>query len=64
MKMVLKGILTWEDGKIAADSGIDAIIVSNRDSPDDPSAVKSSAGRSITEKQREITSRARSDGRS
>jgi hypothetical protein len=28
MKMVLKGILTWEDGEIAADSGIDAIIVS------------------------------------
>ena len=29
MKMVLKGILTHEDAKIAADSGIDAIIVSN-----------------------------------
>jgi isopentenyl diphosphate isomerase/L-lactate dehydrogenase-like FMN-dependent dehydrogenase len=29
MKMVLKGILAWEDAKIAADSGIDAIIVSN-----------------------------------
>ena len=29
MKMVLKGILTWEDAKIAAESGIDAIIVSN-----------------------------------
>jgi 4-hydroxymandelate oxidase len=29
MKMVLKGILTQEDAKIAADSGIDAIIVSN-----------------------------------
>jgi 4-hydroxymandelate oxidase len=29
MKMVLKGILTHEDAKIAADNGIDAIIVSN-----------------------------------
>ena len=29
MKMVLKGILTREDAKIAADNGIDAIIVSN-----------------------------------
>jgi isopentenyl diphosphate isomerase/L-lactate dehydrogenase-like FMN-dependent dehydrogenase len=29
MKMVLKGIITHEDAKIAADSGIDAIIVSN-----------------------------------
>jgi 4-hydroxymandelate oxidase len=29
MKIVLKGILAWEDAKIAADSGIDAIIVSN-----------------------------------
>src|SRR3984885_3091319 len=29
MKMVLKGILAWEDAKIAAESGIDAIIVSN-----------------------------------
>ncbi len=29
MKMVLKGIQAWEDAKIAADSGIDAIIVSN-----------------------------------
>jgi 4-hydroxymandelate oxidase len=29
MKMVLKGILAWEDAKIAADAGIDAIIVSN-----------------------------------
>ena len=29
MKMVLKGILAWEDAKIAADTGIDAIIVSN-----------------------------------
>ena len=29
MKIVLKGILTREDAKLAADSGIDAIIVSN-----------------------------------
>ena len=28
-KMVLKGILAWEDAKIAAATGIDAIIVSN-----------------------------------
>src|SRR5262249_37046979 len=29
MKRVIKGILAWEDAKIAADAGIDAIIVSN-----------------------------------
>jgi 4-hydroxymandelate oxidase len=29
MKIVLKGLQAWEDAKIAADSGIDAIIVSN-----------------------------------
>ena len=29
MKMVLKGIMAWEDAKIAAETGIDAIIVSN-----------------------------------
>ena len=29
MKMVLKGILAWEDAKLAAENGIDAIIVSN-----------------------------------
>jgi len=29
MKMVLKGIITWEDAKLAAEAGIDAIIVSN-----------------------------------
>jgi len=29
MKMVLKGILSWEDAKLAAENGIDAIIVSN-----------------------------------
>ena len=27
--MVLKGILAWEDAKIAAETGIDAIVVSN-----------------------------------
>jgi len=29
MKMILKGILSWEDAKLAAENGIDAIIVSN-----------------------------------
>ena len=29
MKMVLKGILTWEDAELAAENGIDGIIVSN-----------------------------------
>jgi isopentenyl diphosphate isomerase/L-lactate dehydrogenase-like FMN-dependent dehydrogenase len=29
LKMVLKGIMAWEDAKIAAEAGIDAIIVSN-----------------------------------
>jgi isopentenyl diphosphate isomerase/L-lactate dehydrogenase-like FMN-dependent dehydrogenase len=29
MKMVLKGIMAWEDAKIASEAGIDAIIVSN-----------------------------------
>ena len=29
MKMILKGILAWEDAKLAAENGIDAIIVSN-----------------------------------
>ena len=29
MKLVIKGILAWEDAVIAADNGIDAIIVSN-----------------------------------
>jgi isopentenyl diphosphate isomerase/L-lactate dehydrogenase-like FMN-dependent dehydrogenase len=29
LKMVLKGILAWEDAKIASEAGIDAIIVSN-----------------------------------
>jgi 4-hydroxymandelate oxidase len=29
LKMLLKGIMAWEDAKIAAETGIDAIIVSN-----------------------------------
>lgn len=29
MKLILKGILTGEDAKLAADYGVDAIIVSN-----------------------------------
>jgi isopentenyl diphosphate isomerase/L-lactate dehydrogenase-like FMN-dependent dehydrogenase len=29
MKIVIKGILAWEDAVLAADNGIDAIIVSN-----------------------------------
>src|SRR5260370_40173826 len=29
MKIVIKGILAWEDAVIAADNGMDAIIVSN-----------------------------------
>jgi 4-hydroxymandelate oxidase len=29
MKMVIKGLLAWEDAKLAADAGYDAIIVSN-----------------------------------
>jgi len=29
MKLVAKGILTWEDAVLAADAGLDAIIVSN-----------------------------------
>jgi isopentenyl diphosphate isomerase/L-lactate dehydrogenase-like FMN-dependent dehydrogenase len=29
LKMVLKGIMAWEDAKIAAETGIDAILVSN-----------------------------------
>jgi isopentenyl diphosphate isomerase/L-lactate dehydrogenase-like FMN-dependent dehydrogenase len=29
LKMVLKGIMAWEDAKLASDAGIDAIIVSN-----------------------------------
>ena len=29
MKVVIKGLLAWEDAKLAADNGYDAIIVSN-----------------------------------
>src|SRR5262245_60121939 len=29
MKIVIKGVLAWEDAVLAADNGIDAIIVSN-----------------------------------
>ena len=44
LKMVLKGILAWEDAKIAAESGIDAIIVSNpADAPTNPAARPSRA---------------------
>jgi 4-hydroxymandelate oxidase len=48
MKMVLKGILAWEDAKIAAESGIDAIIVSNHGGRADE------AGRSTIESLPEI----------
>jgi isopentenyl diphosphate isomerase/L-lactate dehydrogenase-like FMN-dependent dehydrogenase len=36
MKIVLKGILTREDAELAADNGIDGIIVSNHGGPDGP----------------------------
>jgi 4-hydroxymandelate oxidase len=48
MKMVLKGILAWEDAKIAAETGIDAIIVSNHGGRTDES------GRSTIESLPEI----------
>ena len=48
MKMVIKGILAWEDTKIAADAGIDAIIVSNHGGRADE------AGRSTIESLPEI----------
>ena len=47
MKMVLKGILAWEDAKIAAETGIDAIIVSNHGGRADEtgrSTIESAAG--------------------
>jgi 4-hydroxymandelate oxidase len=47
-KMVLKGILAWEDAKIAAETGIDAIIVSNHGGRADES------GRSTIESLAEI----------
>src|SRR5262249_47308058 len=37
MKIVIKGILAWEDAVIAADNGIDAIIVSNHGAPSEDS---------------------------
>jgi 4-hydroxymandelate oxidase len=48
MKMVIKGILAWEDAKIAAQTGIDAIIVSNHGGRADE------AGRSTIESLAEI----------
>ena len=48
MKMVIKGILAWEDAKIAAETGIDAIIVSNHGGRADE------AGRSTIESLPEI----------
>ncbi len=48
MKMVIKGILAWEDAKIAAQIGIDAIIVSNHGGRADE------AGRSTIESLPEI----------
>ncbi len=44
MKMVLKGIITWEDAELAAKAGIDAIIVSNhggRSEDGGPSTIES-----------------------
>src|ERR1700683_3325857 len=43
-KMVLKGILAWEDAKIAAETGIDAIIVSNHGGRADESGRSTIAG--------------------
>src|SRR5580698_9471772 len=48
MKMVLKGVLAWEDAKLAAANGIDAIIVSNHGGRADE------AGRSTIESLPEI----------
>jgi len=48
LKMVIKGILAWEDAKIAAETGIDAIIVSNHGGRSDES------GRSTIESLPEI----------
>ena len=48
MKMVIKGILAWEDAKIAAEAGIDVIIVSNHGGRADE------AGRSTIESLPEI----------
>jgi 4-hydroxymandelate oxidase len=48
LKMVIKGILAWEDAKIAAQTGIDAVIVSNHGGRADE------AGRSTIESLPEI----------
>jgi isopentenyl diphosphate isomerase/L-lactate dehydrogenase-like FMN-dependent dehydrogenase len=48
MKVVLKGILAWEDAKIAAENGFDGIIVSNHGGRSDE------AGRSTIEALQEI----------
>src|SRR5262249_20385317 len=48
MKVVLKGILAWEDAKIAAENGFDGIIVSNHGGRSDE------AGRSTIESLQEI----------
>jgi 4-hydroxymandelate oxidase len=48
MKCVLKGILAWEDAKIAAENGFDGIIVSNHGGRSDE------AGRSTIESLQEI----------
>jgi isopentenyl diphosphate isomerase/L-lactate dehydrogenase-like FMN-dependent dehydrogenase len=48
MKMLLKGILAWEDAKLAAEAGIDGIIVSNHGGRADE------AGRSTIESLPEI----------
>src|SRR5438105_6801338 len=48
MKVVLKGILSWEDAKLAAENGFDGIIVSNHGGRSDE------AGRSTIESLQEI----------
>src|SRR5206468_10047993 len=48
MKVVLKGILAWEDAKIAAENGFDGIIISNHGGRSDE------AGRSTIESLQEI----------
>ena len=48
MKVVLKGILAWEDAKIAAENGFDGIVVSNHGGRSDE------AGRSTIETLQEI----------
>jgi isopentenyl diphosphate isomerase/L-lactate dehydrogenase-like FMN-dependent dehydrogenase len=48
VKLVLKGIMAWEDAKIASESGVDAIIVSNHGGRSDDN------GRSTIEALQEI----------